>query len=142
MAKQAHAIRDFTNPPVIETVLSVQFAPLSKFSIPHFGLYWQKVRHKFPRTELRPPVAHVKEQFGSGEEKAAIQFSIEFVPATALQVRCWFLDQKGNRFLQVQNDRFIHNWQKVAGDETYPRYESVRSDFVEEWVRFRQFLSE
>src|SRR5207249_7496357 len=92
--------------------------------------------------ELRPPVAHVKEQFGSGEEKAAMQFSIEFVPATALQVRCWFLDQKGNRFLQVQNDRFIHNWQKVAGDETYPRYESVRSEFVEEWVRFRQFLSE
>lgn len=142
MAVAAHTIRDFANPPVIETVLSVQFSPLSKFSIPHSGLYWQRVRDRFPRIELRPPVAHVKEEFGSREASVASQFSIELVPAVGLQVRCWFLDQKGNKFVQVQNDRFIYNWQKVTGNETYPRYETVRSNFREEWERFREFLKD
>ena len=142
MSAPKHTIRDFTNPPVVETVLSVQFAPLSKVSIPDMGLYWQKIRHEFSRIELRPPVAHVKEEFVSDPAKAAAQFNFELVPATELQIRCWFLDKKGNKFLQVQNDRFIHNWQKVTGDEIYPRYETVRSKFEEEWVRFCEFLKE
>jgi len=34
---------DFNEPPVIETVLGLQFDSLESFSIPHFGLYWSKI---------------------------------------------------------------------------------------------------
>ena len=140
MSSQPHTIRDFAEPPVIETVLSVQFAPLSKLSIAHFGLYWEKIRREFKRTEVRPPLGHIKEEFTRGAVSGMPQFGLELVSEPTM--RCWFLDEPGNQILQVQKDRFIHNWQKVSGKETYPRYEAVRAKFEQEWQRFCAFLEE
>lgn len=140
MSATAHTIRDFTDPPVIETVLSFQFAPITGFSVPHFGLYWRKIRNEFKRTAIHPPIGSVREDFTPGRMTGIPQIGIELV--TEPNVRCWFIDEKGNQLIQVQNDRFIHNWQKVSGDEVYPRYESVRSKFEQEWQRFCAFLKE
>jgi uncharacterized protein (TIGR04255 family) len=132
-----HRIRDFSSPPVIETVLSVQFSPLHSFSVPHFGLYWEKIKGEFPRTEVKPPLGQVKEELRSSSlKRPEIEFVFEPV------VRCWFLDKKGNQLIQVQNDRFIYNWQKVDGSEAYPLYETVASKFETEWERFLAFLAE
>ena len=133
---------DFTNPPVIETVLSLQFAPLGKIGIPHFGLYWQKIRNKYPRFELHPTLVSVTEEFEQGLFHQKIGLSIGPGFAFEPRVRCWFIDESENRLLQIQNDRFICNWRKVKGDEVYPRYEGIRDKFEEEWVRFCAFLQE
>jgi len=43
--------------------------------------------------------------------------------------------------LQVQPDRFTHNWRKVKDEDEYPRYEKVRATFQEEVEKFQVFLS-
>jgi uncharacterized protein (TIGR04255 family) len=43
--------------------------------------------------------------------------------------------------IQVQQDRFIHNWRKIKGDDNYPRYETIRPIFEREWTRFTTFLA-
>jgi len=130
---------DFTDPPVIETVIGVQFAPLQAFSIPHFGLYWSKIRTSYSKCEVQPPLDPAVEEFGVQTRKDP-GIGIEFAPA--LSLRCWFIDETSTRLIQVQRDRFIQNWRKVKGDEVYPRYESLRSSFEREWQRFCEFLEQ
>jgi hypothetical protein len=43
--------------------------------------------------------------------------------------------------IQVQHDRFVHNWRKVAGAGTYPHYEEyIRPAFERDWQEFFDFL--
>ena len=57
------------------------------------------------------------------------------------EVRCWFVDKSQSRLIQVQRDRFVHNWRQIPGEGKYPRYENaVRPGFVSIWTRFREFL--
>ena len=136
MSEKARSLPDFLNPPVVETLLSVQFVPIPNLSIPHFGLYWSHIRSEFPSFQVQPPLSNVTEDFGPDSTSPSIGLQVLTEPV----VRCWFLDQAGNRIIQIQNDRFIYNWRKVTGEEQYPRYESVRDKFEIEWVRFCEFL--
>lgn len=131
---------DFENPPVIETVLSVQFDTLKNFSIPHFGLFWERVRTKYGEFRVVPPLVTEIEDFGSEKKTPPLPSAIR-LPLQP-DIRCWFLDEPGNHLIQLQKDRFIHNWRKVKGDESYPRYEAIRPAFMEEWKQFCAFLRE
>jgi uncharacterized protein (TIGR04255 family) len=51
------------------------------------------------------------------------------------------LSQQGTELIQVQPDRFIHNWRKVGDKDAYPRYERVKSTFEKELRHFSDFLS-
>lgn len=140
MTAHPHTIHDFTKPPIIETVLSVQFVPIDGFTVPYIGLYWNTIRKEFGRFESKPPIGHTKESFSNVTPSRDLALS--FSPSSDIPFRGWFLDKQGNQILQIQKDRFIHNWQKISGDETYPRYESVRNKFREEWDRFNAFLKQ
>lgn len=130
----------FDAPPVTETVLGVEFAQLAKWSIPHFGLFWSRVRDEYPRCEVKAPLAQQEEKFGE-EQRAMLGFrSIQFELLQQPEVRCWFHDASEHRLLQVQPDRFIHNWRKQGAPDVYPRYEKIRSIFEREWARFREFV--
>ena len=54
---------DFDSPPIVETVLSVQFEPLPLLNTAHLGLLWNEYRLTFPKSEDRPPLQPVVEQF-------------------------------------------------------------------------------
>lgn len=136
MSRAPHRLRDFSDPPVIETVISVQFPPITGFTLAHVGLYWQLIRKEFIGVECREPLGHIKE--GSSGQKGKTRVELKMLPEPP--VRFWFRDEKGNQLIQLQKDRFVHNWQKVSGEEIYPRYESVLSKFESEWVRFGEFL--
>ena len=56
--------------------------------------------------------------------------------------RVWFLSEANTALIQIQNNRFIHNWRKAGSDTAYPRYEQVRDRFREEVLAFREFLDE
>ena len=138
MVEKKRTLPDYTLPPVIETVLGVQFSPLANFSVLHFGLYWEKVREEYPKYEIQPPLATAFEKFGSQFEKEP-KLGIELSNAPP-QFRCWFIDDSRTRLIQVQNDRFIINWRKITGEEKYPHYDTFRPRFEMEWKRFCQFL--
>lgn len=138
-ARSDSGLPDFQQPPVDEVALSLQYSPVPGFSVPHFGLYWGKVRRDFPRFEVQPPIANLTEQFGPSANVGR-QIGLSF--GTAPDFRCWYLEQSGNRLIQVQRDRFVHNWRKITGNETYPRYPSLRQYLEKEWERFCDFLND
>jgi|ERR1700674_781668 len=124
----------FRNPPVVEVVLSVQFEPLHELDGAHIGLYWAEIKEKFPHAQQHPRLEPVVERFDTSD------FNPRFVRVElgATVPRYWFLNQKQSELVQVQDDRFIHNWRKVA--DPYPRYEGIRQTFAAELAQFERFL--
>jgi uncharacterized protein (TIGR04255 family) len=137
MSETQPRLPDFANPPVIEVALSVQFEPLSRFRVSHFGLLWSEFRHQFPRTEEHPPRPLAIEQFGI---RRAPKMDVRLEVALPVP-QCRFLNESGTELIQIQRDRFVHNWRKVGGGDEYPRYESVKRRFEEELGTFCQFLA-
>ncbi len=126
----------YKNPPVVETVLGVEFRPLTKWSIPHFGLFWQKVRDSFPRFESQAPLVSQIEQFELPKQQVP---SIELVDQ--LESRVWYISEDDRRLIQLQRNRFLHNWRKGDSDVEYPRYEkTILPSFQQHWSRYLEFL--
>lgn len=130
-------IPSFAAPPLVETVLGLEFATIGRWQIPHFGLYWQKIREDFPTFEVQPPLASGEDR-RSTEDRIFKAVMFELLPAPL--VRCWYHHTGKERLLQLQNDRFIHNWRKTGQDVKYPHYDVIRPIFEVEWSRFREFL--
>ena len=68
--------------------------------------------------------------------------AFSFVSGLPPLPRCWFLNDTETRLIQLQADRFIHNWRKVTGKEEYPRYEAIRDEFIDRWDEFCMFLGD
>jgi uncharacterized protein (TIGR04255 family) len=134
-------IPNFTNPPVAEVALSVQFEELTGFGPPQIGLLWQqRFREHFPLTEQHVPLPPQFEIFGvTGVEEVTI--GVEMLQAPPLP-RCWFLNESRTELIQVQTNRFIHNWREVGSENEYPRYEPVRARFEQELNEFRTFVEQ
>lgn len=130
---------DFGEPPVTEVVLSVQFERLPGFRMAHIGLLWEQFRHDFPKLEEHPLLEPVVESFESEMPAPIKGFRIRAFETPPL-ARAWFLNDAGTQLIQVQPDRFIHNWRKVHDQEVYPRYEAIRDAFTEELERFSKFV--
>jgi len=118
----------FDNPPLIETALSVEFAPIKGWGIHHYGLLWQLFRDNFPIFQAHPPIVNA----GSMLPPTDNPFG-EYV-------RGWFTDRSGNRLIQIQYDRIIYNWRRITGTEEYPHYDNVRKDFAQTWAQLSLFL--
>jgi len=136
-ARPSH-LPDFENPPVTEVVLSIQFERL-RFGIRDIGLLWREFRSAFPGFEERPPLQAVFERFEPGALSAPeVRFELVDKPPMP---RIWFLNEAGTVLIQIQPDRFIHNWRQVQPGDTYPRYERVRDSFVQEVGVFQSFVN-
>lgn len=124
----------FNNPPVIETVLGVEFDALYNWQVPHFGLYWQQIRSNYPLSSEAPPLVSQVEKFGNERQMATQGFRLVQRP----EFRCWFLNRQNSWLLQIQDTRFIHNWRKTETE--YPNYQETRRRFEQEWERWLKFL--
>jgi len=133
------SLPEFASPPVIETFLSVQFKPLKSFSILHFGEYWATIKKEYPRFDIREPLGAVIERFGPITPRPK-NFVIQADRPGA--VRCWFINLPGSRLIQIQNDRFVHNWRKVEDQDKYVHYHNIKPTFLAEWQKFLKFLEE
>ena len=104
----------------------------------HLGLYWSKISREYPNYAIQPALAPDVEQFETSP-KSETAIGIRVVPEPDLRV--WYISDSKTHLLQVQRDRFILNWRKVVGDEIYPRYDSNRPKFQEEWGKFCSFIT-
>ena len=132
---------NFERPPVVETVLSVQFERLAAMRAVHFGSLWRKLKPDFQKTEERHALEPVIERFtGSTPHRVRLQFeAVETLPLP----RLWLLNDAGDEMVQVQNDRFVKNWRKSEGRQAYPRYDqTVRPAFERDWELFKSFVAE
>jgi uncharacterized protein (TIGR04255 family) len=136
----SRTLPDFENPPLVEVALSVQFEPLEKFGSPQIGLLWTEFRGSFPNTEEHPPLEPVIEQFGVTPGLGVAQVRLRMLESPPTP-RVWFVNPTGTELIQVQKDRFCHNWRKVGDGDTYPRYEPIRETFHSELKTFKAFLA-
>jgi len=127
---------DYQRPPITEVVLSLQFEALESLKTPLIGVLWQRFREHLPDIEEHPPLPHVTEYFGT-PIPPRIELVVEEKPPVP---RVWFLTAGKTELIQVQQDRFIHNWRKVTGQEPYPRYLAIREKFKVEVAQFMEFL--
>ncbi|MCC6680637.1 MAG: TIGR04255 family protein [Phycisphaeraceae bacterium] len=130
---------DYNHPPLVEVVLSVQFDELIEFSLPHFGLLWQKkYRSQFPRTEIHPPLNISTERFGVRSSSRPV-VKLEMLEPPPLP-RLWMLNDESGGLIQIQTNRIAYNWRKTRGE--YPHYETIRPKFELALREFCSFVEE
>jgi len=117
---------DFSNPPLTEVVISVQFDALPNYRQVWAGAIWDLFKANFPIVQEQLPLLPAFETFGS-TVPPSMNFSILDVPIPS---RLWFLNKDETELLQFQGDRFGRNWRKLPPlDNSYPRFESMIADF-------------
>ena len=125
----------FDNPPVVEAVLGVQFAPLPGFSSAHAGWFWrERLGTDWPTVTEARPVPDAFERFGEEQEWDFRRVLIK--PAEPL-LRSQFINADEERMVQVQNTRLHYNWRKRESD--YPSYQNSITAFEATWESFREF---
>ena len=134
MTKTDDQLPDYNKPPVIEVVCGVTFKDLNGLLLPHVGLLWDRYRAEYPTCQEHAPLAAVVERF---DDQPSTSFSLDFpLP------RSWFVHRDQTGIVQVQRDRFLHNWKKVREGDEYPRYSTVFALFKERLATFTTFLAE
>jgi len=132
----------FAAPPIIETVLGVQFEPIAGLRTAHLGLLWSRFRSQYSKTEDKLPLASSIETLDDNEpERPTIQLQVELVDAPPVP-RVWFISDDDTRVIQVQQDRLIHNWRKRSPKDEYPRYAGTRAAFDQALDELQQFLAD
>lgn len=129
-------VPSYKKPPVVEVVWSVQFAELPWLTAAHTGVFWQRIRQDYPKCEEQAPIERQEEP---EQLLAQIPRPIQVLPRPPL-CRQWFISSDGNHITQLQADRFCINWRKINPSDSYPRYESLRQRFVEQWSHFCAFV--
>ena len=139
MNEEKRTLPEFSDPPVIEVALGVQFDELPGLKTSHVGLLWEKFRDQLPRTQDHSPLPPSFEKFDAIPlPQPSVRF--EQVDSPPL-LRCWFMSEEEDQMIQIQQGRFVHNWRKVGLKEDYPRYGTIRARFFEELKIFEEFLS-
>jgi uncharacterized protein (TIGR04255 family) len=129
---------DYEAPPVVETILGVQFEPLPGLKNAYLGGFWKTLdTAEWPTVSDAPPLPPQFERFTETFQWApGIEFQLIQNPPGRLQIS----NRDGDRMIQLQNGRLHLNWLGEPGRK-YPRYEKVREDFVWALQRFSGFLA-
>jgi uncharacterized protein (TIGR04255 family) len=127
---------EFEAPPVNEVVFGLLTQPINGFSVAHFGRFWDRVKDEYPNCQEAPPILPLVETFGDRAATVNVDFSDVPIP------RVWLLSEAGDNLIQLQRDRFHHNWRRVNPDDVYPRYSGVRERFEDALSAFYSFLSD
>ncbi len=127
---------EFEEPPVSEVAVGVQFEPLPELGPLQCGAFWNEVRAEYPETQLQPALQPQIERLDDGQ----VQLVANVIGIGVPPIRSWLITADGSKLLQLQNDRFIHNWRKLRGGQEYPRYSALEGAFAREWGRFESFL--
>ncbi len=129
----------FDRPPVVETVLGVQFDPIEGLTNAHLGAFWATLGDAWPNVSDAPALDSSFEEFGNGARWQPTRLQLKLSREFAARIR--ISDAARHRLIQVQNRRLHFNWIKRSGTE-YPRYSNmVRPQFDQVLSDFRNYLS-
>jgi len=123
----------FKHPPVVEVACGVQFEAIERWQTPHFGQFGATIRENYPDTEDHPPLARLRLDPGTA-------FDPQWFSMPPLR-RVFYVSPPGNFLIQLQPNRLLHNWRKVADTDEYPRFDAAFEKFTSAWTAFNSFLS-
>jgi uncharacterized protein (TIGR04255 family) len=128
---------DYSNPPVYEVVCGVMFKSINTLLAPHLGLLWERFRSEYPKCQEVPLIMPIVETF----EPATVTKELEITEVPPLP-RVWFLDEAENILIQIQRDRFLHNWKEVKKGGKYPHFQKIFEMFRRQLSVFVSFLKD
>jgi uncharacterized protein (TIGR04255 family) len=135
-ARHQNALFTFDNPPVTEVVFGIQFNPLIRFTVSHYGQLWEDFKvDGYELCQDTSPLFPAIERFDSRGEAQPPMLPDPLLP------RVWFVHIDGTGIVQVQRDRFLHNWKKAAPKDDYPRYHLLKQMFTARYGKFSQFIA-
>jgi uncharacterized protein (TIGR04255 family) len=124
----------FNYPPVVETVLSIQFERLRGLTNAHLGAFWQQKSQEWPQVSDAPPLDEQVETFGKQPAwNKAFRLKLTQAPSARVQMR----NANGDRMIQLQNCRLAYNWISKP-EQQYPRYSVVRPEFDKILAEFQK----
>ncbi len=129
---------DYEAPPVDEVILGVQYAPIPG-SDTVLSPYSASIAAEYPNVQYLPRIETPIEQLSSGMPFFPLQTQLPFAPQS-LTGRTWLVSADDSLIIQIQNDRFMHNWRHRASE--YPRFEFLVQRFWERYEMYRAALAE
>ena len=140
MLATVYIMAEFTNAPLIETVLGVQFAPIKEYTSALPAWFWKNyLGPEWNAVFDAPPLIDQFETFEEHQRWAppGILFKLEAVSAPP---RVKIANGAEGRLIQLQATRFIYNWEKRSG--LYPHYENVKAEFKRYFATWQRFLQD
>ncbi len=128
---------DFSDPPLNEVVLGVQFAQPKGYHQLLAGDVWNLFREVYPVPQELQAIPPAFEMFGLPQPGiGAFSFT-----TGAVHDRFWFKKLNGDELIQFQPDRLLHNWRKIEGSGgVYPRFERMITLFEAELKKLEQYF--
>ncbi len=92
----------------------------------HLGEFWNEIKLNYPKVEEKPPIIPVPgHEFNNW----------------AMFPRCWFVNEDNLALIQIQKDRFIHNWRRKDESVDYPSFRNVFAEFKCQFEAYPKFLA-
>lgn len=138
--KRPEHLPDFTDPPLDEVVIGVQFAPVPEYNSVHSLRIWELFQPEFPKVAEKPMIETQFETFGGSNIDAGPRIHVGAPPVGS---RLWFMSDDENHLLQFQSDRLLVNWRRHPNPQPYPRFEGLSEAFANNLQRLaNHFVSE
>lgn len=139
---QEHAklsyLPDYQNPPVVESILGVQFNRLPKLTSFHLGSFWETLNHdEWPTLLETPALLPQFEKFDEPDAKwdiGQIRLGEFLASGNRMQIK----NQTSDGMIQIQNGRIHFNW--LGKGNEYPRYDHLKNSFSSAFQRFVDFI--
>jgi uncharacterized protein (TIGR04255 family) len=122
----------FRNPPVSETAMAIEFAPIPGFDfikLLRLQDRWSVEYPKVSEVQGAPP-----SQMAS-EGPQTIEFQIFDGPK-----RIWAENPSTGGLVQTQSDRVVTNWRRLEPALTYPGYKALRAEFERVWSIYHDYV--
>lgn len=120
-----------------EVAIACHFEPLVALRQAHIGFFWSKIRDQFPEVEDHEPRPPYVESLEDDTPRPAFELEILSAP---MPNRAWFVASDKTELLQLQRDRFVHNWRHQ--NDGYPHFEPLLANFVDGFTTLRTTLQE
>lgn len=130
--KRPEHLPDYTDPPLDEVVIGVQFAALQSYTPVHAKGVWDMFKDEFPQVLEQPMLDPQFETFGGMNVNAGPQFVFGAPPAGS---RLWFISPDESHLVQFQKDRFVSNWRRRPNTQPYPHFEGLADAFQSNLLR-------
>ena len=132
---------NFTNPPIVEFVLGVQFAPLENMTTGHLGLFWEHLgREGWPLVGDEPTLDPQFEVFDKPRWRLARQLQFKLQPGFQ-PGRFTLQNTAQDRMIQLQDTRLLLNWRKTSGQTVkYPSFKVLIHDFENFLNKFNRYF--
>jgi uncharacterized protein (TIGR04255 family) len=127
------------DPPIVELVIGVQFAALSKLTIGHYGLFWKELGKEWINTEQAPPLDDQFETFDARRRLLPDGVGIQLTGGPLLG-RFLVKNQADDRLIQIQATRFHLNWRKR--NLGYPSFKTMITEFESLFSKFCSFVND